>query len=62
MAMPVAWQTGYDWAYGKGDVAGLSFDAAMETLGWDFDDKEAAQFLAGAETAQNEQMDGGTSL
>lgn len=60
LAMPIAWLAGYDWAYGKGDVAGLSFDAAMETLGWDFDDKETEQFLAGADAAQNEQMDGGT--
>ncbi|OUI98769.1 hypothetical protein HK15_13020 [Acetobacter orientalis] len=56
--MPVAWQAGYSWAYGKGEFAGMDCGDAIEAHGWDFTSKEHDQFLAGVECAQNDQLEG----
>lgn len=58
MAMPVAWQAGYDWAYDKGEFTGMDCGDAIEAHGWAFGSKESELFLAGAQSAQNEQFEG----
>lgn len=55
MAMPIAWQAGYDWAYDKGDYAQMDCGDAAEAHGWDFASKEYYQFMVGVYAAQREQ-------
>lgn len=56
MAMPAAWQAGYDWAYGRGPFAHLDAFEAPEAAGYDFDDEQNSELWNnGAEAAQNEQ-------
>lgn len=57
IGMPIAWQAGYDWAYDKGEFAGMDCGDAIEAHGWDFTSKEHDQFCAGAQEAQNEQLE-----
>lgn len=55
MAMPAAWQAGYDWACGEGPFPGLELSDAIEAMGWDLDSPEAELFDRGVECAQKEQ-------
>ncbi len=58
MAMPIAWQAGYDWAYSCGSHAELGCCEAIEAHGWDLIATEADQFMKGVDCAQSEQLAG----
>lgn len=56
--MTVAWHAGYDWAYSKGEFAGMDCKSAIEAHGYGFTSKEHDQFLDGVQCAQNDQIEG----
>ncbi|MDR6181997.1 hypothetical protein [Asaia bogorensis] len=51
MAMPIAWNAGYEWANDRGPYSHLGCIEATEAHGWDFGSKECEQFTAGAKAA-----------
>jgi len=58
MTMPAAWRAGYEWAYDRGPFAGMDASDACEAAGYDLDDVVNGElWSAGAEAAQNEQIE-----
>lgn len=50
------WQTGYEWAYDRGEYSHLDSFEALEAAGYDFDSFEAVEWQKGVDYAQKEQV------